>query len=277
MVEIGQYNTLQVVKKVGFGVYVDGDDLGEILLPNKWVPAGTEMGDMVEVFIYLDSEDQFIATTMKPKAQVGQFASLKCTSMTDFGAFLDWGLEKDLLVPFNQQKKPFEVGRYYIVYLYVDKHSDRIAASAKIDRFLDNNAATYSNGDKVNLLIAGKSDLGYKAIINNEHWGVLYFDSVFKDLKPGMRMPGFIKKVREGGGIDVSINPPAHKQADQLGDHIISYLKKQPNGFAPIYDKSDPETIKQTFGVSKAVFKRAIGGLYKNGRITILKDGIELK
>ncbi|QIZ77466.1 S1 RNA-binding domain-containing protein [Ferrimonas lipolytica] len=277
MVEIGQYNTLEVVKKVGFGVYLDGDDLGEILLPKKWVPEGTEVGAKVEVFLYLDSEDQFIATTMKPKAQVGQFASLKCSATTDFGAFLDWGLDKDLLVPFNQQKKPFEEGRFYVVYLYVDQHTDRIAASAKIDRFLDKTPANYSNGEKVSLLIAGKSDIGYKAIINNEHWGVIYFDSVFKDLKPGMRMPGFIKKVRDGGGIDVSINPPVHKQADQVSDHIISYLQNQPNGFAPIYDKTDPETIKRTFGVSKAVFKRAIGGLYKSGQITILKDGIELK
>ncbi|WP_028115810.1 CvfB family protein [Ferrimonas senticii] len=276
MVQIGQYNTLKVVKQVGFGVYLDGDDLGQILLPNKWVPKETEIGDLVEVFIFLDSEDQLIATTQTPKAQVGQFASLKCTQVNRIGAFLDWGLDKDLFVPFSQQKVPFEVGRYYVVGLYID-NTDRIAATAKIDRMLNTSEPSYRNGQAVDLLIAGRSDLGFKAIINHQHWGLIYFDSVHQELKPGMKMQGFIKKVREHGGIDLSIAPPAHKQADQLQEHIIGYLNKQPGGFAPIHDKSDPETIKRTFRVSKAVFKRAIGGLYKAGRITILDNGIELK
>ncbi len=276
MVEIGQFNSLKVTKRKSFGVYLDGDDLGEILMPSKWVPDNTEIGDSLSAFVYLDSEDQLIATTQRPKAQVGQFASLKCTAVTHVGAFLNWGLDKDLLVPFNQQKKPLEVGRFYVVYLYLDD-SNRIAASCKIDRFLDNETPHYRPGEAVDLLIAGRSDLGYKVIINHQHWGVVYYNNVFKELKPGMRMPGFIQKVRQQGGIDVSINPPVHQQADQLSAQIIHYLEQQPRGFAPLHDKSDPDTIKRTFGVSKAVFKRAIGGLFKSGQITILANGIELK
>ncbi|MFI3245882.1 MAG: S1-like domain-containing RNA-binding protein [Ferrimonas sp.] len=276
MVEIGQFNSLKVTKRKSFGVYLDGDDLGEILMPSKWVPNNIEIGDSLSAFVYLDSEDQLIATTQRPKAQVGQFASLKCTAVTHVGAFLNWGLDKDLLVPFNQQKKPLEVGRFYVVYLYLDD-SNRIAASCKIDRYLDNEAPHYRHGEAVELLIAGRSDLGYKVIINHQHWGVVYYNNVFKELKPGMRMPGFIQKVRPQGGIDVSINPPVHQQADQLSAQIIHYLEQQPRGFAPLHDKSDPDTIKRTFGVSKAVFKRAIGGLFKSGQITILTNGIELK
>ncbi|MBY6186512.1 GntR family transcriptional regulator [Marinobacter hydrocarbonoclasticus] len=277
MVNIGQFNTLTITKRVGFGLYLDGDDLGEILLPKKWAPESANPGDELEVFIYLDSEDQFIATTQKPKAQVGQFASLKCKEVGRYGAFLDWGLDKDLLVPFNQQKQQMEAGRYYLVYLYVDQHTDRIAASAKLDRFLDNTPADYKAGDKVQVTIGGKSDLGYKAIINNTHWGVIYFDTVFKPLRNGQQMPGVITKVRDGGRLDVSVNPPVAKQVDQLGEKILAYLRSQPNGFAPLNDKADPETIKALFGVSKGVFKRTIGGLYKAERITILDNGIELR
>ncbi len=277
MVNIGQYNTLTITKRVGFGLYLDGGDLGEILLPKKWAPEDANPGDELEVFIYLDSEDQFIATTQKPKAQVGQFASLKCKEVGRYGAFLDWGLDKDLLVPFNQQKQPMEAGRYYLVYLYLDQHTDRIAASAKLDRFLDKTPANYKAGDKVRVTIGGKSDLGYKAIVNNSHWGVIYFDTVFKPLRNGQQMPGVITKVREGGRLDVSVNPPVAKQVDQLGEKILAYLRTQPGGFAPLNDKADPETIKALFGVSKGVFKRTIGGLYKAERITILDNGIELR
>ncbi|GAA4878329.1 CvfB family protein [Ferrimonas pelagia] len=277
MVKIGQTNTLTVTKLVSFGLYLDGDDLGEILLPKKVAPKDAKPGDALEVFIYLDSEDQFIATTRKPKAQVGEFVSMKCIENTRVGAFLDWGLDKDLLLPHNQQKRPVEVGQYTMVHLYVDEHTDRIAASAKIDRFLDVTPAEYAEKEKVSVVIAGKSDLGYKAIVNNAHWGVIYYDTVFRDLKIGQRMPGYITKVREGGRLDVSIAPTVEKQVDRLGQQILSYLEKQPNRFAPLYDKTDADTIKRVFGVSKGVFKRTIGSLYKQGHITILKDGIELK
>ncbi|MBY6017786.1 GntR family transcriptional regulator [Halomonas denitrificans] len=277
MVNIGQFNTLTITKRVGFGLYLDGGDLGEILLPKKWAPEDANPGDELEVFIYLDSEDQFIATTQKPKAQVGQFASLQCKEVGRYGAFLDWGLNKDLLVPFNQQKQPMEAGRYYVVYLYVDQHTDRIAASGKLDRFLDKTPANYKVGQKVRVTIGGKSDLGYKAIVDNAHWGVIYFDTVFKPLRNGQQMPGTITKVRDGGRLDVSVNAPVAKQVDQLGEKILAYLRTQPNGFAPLNDKADPETIKSLFGVSKGVFKRTIGGLYKAERITILDNGIELR
>lgn len=277
MVNIGQRNTLTVTKRMAFGLYLDGDDLGEILLPKKYAPKDAKPGDELEVFVYTDSEDQFIATTQKPKAEVGQFASLKCTDVGRFGAFLDWGLDKDLLVPFNQQKTTMEEGRYYLVYLYLDEHTDRVAASAKIDRFLDKTPAQYKERQKVRVTIGGKSDLGYKAIVNDAHWGVIYFDTVFKPLKTGQRLPGVITKVREGGRLDVSVNAPVAKQVDKLGEEILAYLRQQPDGFAPLNDKADPALIKEIFGVSKGVFKRTIGGLYKAERITILKDGIELR
>ncbi|SHH78848.1 CvfB family protein [Ferrimonas marina] len=277
MVKIGQRNTLTVTKLVSFGLYLDGGDLGEILLPKKVAPKDAKPGDALDVFIYLDSEDQFIATTAQAKAQVGQFANLKVKEVTRIGAFLDWGLDKDLLVPFNQMKQPLEAGRWVLVYVYLDEHTDRIAASAKLDRFLDNSPANYKEKQKVSVVIGGKSDLGYKAIVNDSHWGVIYFNTVFKPLKTGQRMPGVITKVREGGRLDVSVSAPVAKQVDVLGEKILAYLRQQPDGFAPLYDKTDAETIKAVFGVSKGVFKRTIGGLYKDGRITILNNGIELK
>ncbi|GAA5194121.1 CvfB family protein [Ferrimonas gelatinilytica] len=277
MVKIGQFNTLTVVKRMSFGLYLDGGELGEILLPKKVAPKTAEPGDQLEVFLYTDSEDQFIATTARPKAAVGQFASLKVKEVTRIGAFLDWGLDKDLLVPFNQMKTPLEEGRWVLVYLYLDEHTDRIAASTKLDRFLDQEPANYREKERVSVVIGGKSDLGYKAIVNDAHWGVIYYDSVFKPLKIGQRMPGVITKVREGGRLDVSVNPPVNKQVDRLGEEILAYLRKQPDGFAPLYDKTDAETIKAIFGVSKGVFKRTIGGLYKAGHITLLDNGIALR
>ncbi len=277
MVKIGQFNTLTVVKRMSFGLYLDGGELGEILLPKKVAPKTAEPGDALEVFLYTDSEDQFIATTARPKAVVGQFASLKVKEVTRIGAFLDWGLDKDLLVPFNQMKTPLEAGRWVLVHLYLDEHTDRIAASTKLDRFLDKTPANYKEKQKVSVVIGGKSDLGYKAIVNDAHWGVIYYDSVFKPLKIGQRMPGMITKVREGGRLDVSVNPPVIKQVDRLGEEILAYLRQQPDGFAPLYDKTDAEVIKATFGVSKGVFKRTIGGLYKDGHITLLDNGIALR
>lgn len=276
MVRIGADNQLKVIKIVDFGVYLDGGDLGEILLPNKSVPAGVEVDDELEVFIYLDSEDRVIATTQKPYAKVGEFANLEVVAVNKVGAFLDWGLEKDLLVPFSEQKRKLEVGKRYIVFIYIDRVDRRITASAKIDKFLDQVPARYNKSEQVNLMIAGRTDLGFKAIINNTHWGVIYKDDVFEFLSIGSQKLGFIKQVREDGKIDLTLTKPAGEQRDELSERVLNELKKL-DGYLPISDKSAPEVIYKKFRVSKRIYKQTIGGLMKQGLITIEPQGIRLK
>ena len=276
MVRIGADNQLKVVKIVDFGVYLDGGDLGEILLPNKSVPNGVEIDDELEVFIYLDSEDRVIATTQKPYAKVGEFANLEVVAVNKVGAFLDWGLEKDLLVPFSEQKRKLEVGKRYIVFIYIDRVDRRITASAKIDKFLDQVPARYNKSEQVNLMVAGRTDLGFKAIINNTHWGVIYKDDVFEFLSIGSQKLGFVKQVREDGKIDLTLTKPAGEQRDELSERVLNELKKL-DGYLPISDKSAPEVIYKKFRVSKRIYKQTIGGLMKQGLITIEPQGIRLK
>ena len=275
MARIGTDNTLKVVKAVDFGVYLDGDTLGEILLPTKYVPEGTEPGDEVEVFVHLDSDDKVIATTHKPYARVGQFANLEVVAVNRVGAFLDWGLEKDLLLPFNEQKQRLEVGKRVLVFVYIDRIDRRITASAKIDRFLDQVTPKYHNGQEVDLIIGGRTDLGFKAIVNNAHWGVLYKDEVFEYLSVGSHHKGFIKQMREDGKIDLTLTRPAGEQRDELSDKIMAELNKI-GGYLPISDKSPPEVIYKKFKVSKRIYKQTIGGLFKQGLITIEPKGIRL-
>jgi len=275
MIEIGHSYELKVVKQVDFGVYLDAAELGEVLLPKRHLPEKLAVGDSIAVFLYLDSEDRPVATTQKPKAQVGEFAYLKVVDTTDIGAFLDWGLDKDLLVPFAEQHRPMEVGHSYIVYLYIDKRDGRITASSKIDKFLDDlRPHQFEPQQKVDLLIANTTELGFKAIINNSHWGVLYKDEVFQRLSFGQSKKGFIKNVRADGKIDLTLQG-GQETRDKYAKIILIYLQKQ-NGFAPVHDKSDPQLISRLFGMSKGAFKKAIGGLYKQRIISIEKDGIRL-
>jgi len=275
MIEIGHSYELTVVKQVDFGVYLDAAELGEVLLPKRHLPEKLAVGDSIAVFLYLDSEDRPVATTQKPKAQVGEFAYLKVVDTTDIGAFLDWGLDKDLLVPFAEQHRPMEVGHSYIVYLYIDKRDGRITASSKIDKFLDDlRPHQFEPQQKVDLLIANTTELGFKAIINNSHWGVLYKDEVFQRLSFGQSKKGFIKNVRADGKIDLTLQG-GQETRDKYAKIILIYLQKQ-NGFAPVHDKSDPQLISRLFGMSKGAFKKAIGGLYKQRIISIEKDGIRL-
>ncbi|MFT4924206.1 MAG: putative RNA-binding protein (virulence factor B family) [Phenylobacterium sp.] len=276
MAIIGAINTLEIVKQVDFGVYLDGSDLGEILLPRKYVPDDSNVGDTVEAFVYLDSEDRLIATTRKPYAKVGEFASLEVIAVNDVGAFLDWGLEKDLLVPFGEQKQRLEVGRRYLVFVYIGRVDKRITASAKIDKFLDHTEPKYNAGDEVNLIMGGQTDLGFKAIVNNAHWGVIYKDEVFQFLKPGSKHKGFIKQIREDGKIDLSLTRPAGVQRDELSQKVLDELQKL-GGYLAISDKSPPEVIYRKFSVSKRIYKQTIGGLFKQGLITIEPKGIRLK
>ena len=275
MASIGKLNWLPVLRETDFGLILDGGDLGEILMPNRYVTDEWETGDVVEVFLMLDSEDRLTATTEKPLAMVDEFALLKVVAVTNVGAFLDWGLPKDLLVPFREQNIPLREGQSVVVRIYLDELTNRIAASAKLDKFLDRAPPDYEPDEKVKLLICAKTDLGFKAIINNKNWGVIFHNEVFQTLEKGQRIEGYIKQIRPDGKIDLSLQKPGAKSIGNLSDAILDHLKEQ-GGFMPITDKSPPEEIYALFGVSKKAYKRAIGGLYKKRLITFENNGTKL-
>ncbi|WP_025820149.1 CvfB family protein [Shewanella marina] len=275
MIQIGTTHQLEIVKQVNFGVYLNAHELGQVLLPNKVTPKDCQIGDMVEVFLYLDSEDMVIATTKKPYVEVGQFAYLKAVAVGPYGAFLDWGLDKDLFLPFGEQHKPIEEGRSYLVYVHINHADDRILASSKIEKFLDNTPANYQDGQAVNLIIGGTTDLGYKAIINNEHWGVIYNNEVFQKLRFGQSLKGFIKQVRQDGKIDLVLQQGSKQELDKYASIILAQLTKN-NGFLALNDKTSPDEIYSQLGMSKKAFKKAIGGLYKNNLIRIEDHGLTL-
>jgi len=279
MITIGKTYKLKAVKKLDFGVYLDAEDLYEVLLPKKYVPRDLAMGDEIEVFLYLDSEDRPVATTLVPKAQLGEFAYLQVVDINNIGAFLDWGLEKDLFVPFGEQHRPMEVGRSYIVYVYLDKIKGRLTASSKIDKFLDDEKPhDFTPQQAVKLLIANSTELGYKAIINNSHWGVLYENEVHQRLSFGQSIDGFIKRIRADGKIDLSLTSlhDGGKETRDKNERVILTHLNQQGGFAPVHDKTDPKIISDLFGMSKKAFKKAIGSLYKQKIINIEKDGINI-
>ena len=275
MIEIGYYYDLNVVKKVDFGFYLDAENLGNVLLPIKFAPQDLAIGDEIEVFLYLDSEGLPIATTQEAYAAVGEFCYLRVVDTTGIGAFLDWGLDKDILVPFAEQHMPMEVGKSYLVYLYISEIDGRIIASSKIDKFLDDNAPhNYIPQQSVDLIVANSTDLGYKAIIDHSHWGVLYKNEVFKRISFGQNIKGFIKYVRPDGKIDLSLQ--GGEEARTKNKHIILDHLKLKQGYAMLNDRTDPEVISELFGMSKAAFKKAIGSLYKERVITIEPEGIRL-
>ena len=275
MAEIGKINHLKVVKELSFGLYLDGGEHGEILIPIRYVPKGCRIGDEIDVFIYFDSEDRIIATTEEPFGMIGDFVLLKVISVNAVGAFLDWGLSKDLLVPFREQKQTMQEGRWYMVRIYFDKDSNRIVASAKLDAFLDNLPPDYEEGQEVDLIICSETELGFKAIINNLHWGMLYKNEVFQSLEKGQRIKGFIKKVREDEKIDLSLVRPGYGKVDDISEKLMEYLRNN-SGFMPLTDKSSPEIIYSLFGISKKAFKMTIGGLYKKGFVLLESNGVRL-
>ena len=275
MIRVGQFNKLKVVKEVPFGLYLDGDDWGEILLPNKVVPKGTVIDDILDVFIYFDSEDKIIATTARPRVQVGSCAFLKVIDVNSVGAFLDWGLDKDLLVPGPEQQRPMEKDRSYLVYVKQD-NKGRLIASSKLDHFLDKSPRRFKQGDEVSLLIAETTDLGNKVIINDTHWGLIHSADIFQNLGYGKRIQGYIKTIRDDGKVDVVLRKMGQENIGDLATRILTELQNK-GGFLPLHDKSDPLEIKRAFGESKKSFKNAIGHLYKRGDITIEENGIRLK
>lgn len=275
MIKIGQFNQLKVIKEVPFGVYLDGHDWDEILLPKKVVPQGTKVGDVLDVFIYFDSEDKIIATTVRPRVQMGACAFLKVIDVNRVGAFLDWGLDKDLLVPMPEQHRPMEKDKSYIIYLKQD-NKGRIIASSKIDHFLSKTPANFKAGDEVKLLIAETTNLGTKAIINNTHWGLIHSADIFQNLGYGKRIPGYIKTIRDDGKIDVVLRKMGQDNIHDLAKRILTELNNKA-GFLPLHDKSSAEEIQRAFGESKKSFKSAIGQLYKQGAIVIEDNGIRLR
>ncbi|WP_144208753.1 CvfB family protein [Shewanella donghaensis] len=275
MIQIGKSYSLEVVKQVNFGVYLNAEELGQVLLPNKFAPKGCQVGDMVDVFLYLDSEDIVIATTQTPYAEVGDFAYLEAIATGPFGAFLDWGLDKDLLLPFGEQHRHIEEGKSYLVYVHANKADERIMASAKVDKFLDKTPAEYKVGEEVDLIIGGSTDLGFKAIINHAHWGVLYQNEVFQRLSFGQSIKGFIKLVREDGKVDLILQKDSQQSFDKNAETIINKLHRS-GGFLPLNDKTDSAIIYDQLAMSKKAFKRSIGGLFKAEQISIEPDGIKL-
>ena len=275
MITLGQYCSLLVGQRVDAGYMLDAKELGEVLLPARHVPEKLKTGDTVDVFLYLDTDELPVATTGKPKACVGQFAYLKVAATTDIGAFLDWGLEKDVLAPFAEQHRPMHEGRSYLVYLYLNKIDGRITATSKIDKVLDDDKShDFEKGQSVDLIVANTTDLGFKAIINHSHWGVLYKSDVHQRLSFGQSIKGYIKHVRPDGKIDLILQTGKGAR-DKNAESIVSYLNAK-NGFAPVHDNSDPQTIVNLLGMSKGAFKKAIGKLYRERIISIEEEGIRL-
>ena len=277
MALVGRYNSLQVVKHTDFGLYLDGGADGEILLPNRYIPKDipSEDEDWLNVFVYLDSEDKLLATTEKPKVQVGEFASLKVVEVNSIWVFLDWGLPKDLLLPYSEEKRQLKAGEYCVVHVYLDKRTRRITATARLDRYLDKLPAKYEVGQQVDLLVAEETDMGFKAIINNAHWGLIHKNEVFKFLRSGKQEKGYIKELRSDGKIALSLQPIGAQLTSSLNAQILDKLRAN-QGTLAVSDKSDPQVISDLFGVSKGNFKKAIGALYKDGQIVIHADRIEL-
>ena len=275
MALLGKKNKLKIVKQVDFGVYLDGGGFGEILMPKRYVTGNMKPGDTVEVMVYLDGEERYVATTETPKAEVGEFAFLRVNKVEKAGAFLDWGLSKELLVPFSEQKIKMEEGRKYVVFIYLDRLTGRPTGSMKLERFFKKDMPPYKLGDEVSLLIWTPTELGYKAIIDDSYVGVLYKNELFKKLNTGQKTVGFVKKVRDDGKIDLSLESLGYKKKiGGVAGIILDKLNKA-GGFLPYHDKSDPEVIYGIFGISKKAFKQAVGNLYKLRLIEITGDGLK--
>ena len=273
--KVGRMNRLKVVADLDFGVYLDAGLQGEILMPRKYVPAGCKEGDFVDGFVYLDSEDRLIATTETPYAMEGELAFLEVVASTKIGAFLDWGLMKDLLVPFREQRDPMNLGESYIVYIYYDTTSERLVASSKTAKFIDTKSDRYKIGEEVDLIVCNPFDLGYRVIIDKRYLGVIYSSEIFQEISPGQMIKGYIKNLRPEGKIDVELQRSGESARDVLEDKLLQDLREA-GGFLALTDRTDPDVIYQTYRVSKRAFKRAVGGLYKKRLVTLEDDGIRL-
>jgi uncharacterized protein len=275
IVKLGGTNRMTVIKKVDFGMYLDGGEEGEILLPMRYVPEDLKIGDEIDVFIYLDNEERLIATTEIPYAKVGDFAWLEVAWVNEFGAFLDWGLMKDLFVPFREQKMKMEIGNKYIVHVHIDEESYRIVASAKIEHFFPEEEPPYEHNDRVNILVWQKTELGFKVIVDNKYPGLVYEDEVFRHLQTGDRLEAYIDQVRPDGKIDLRLQITGRKHTEEFSEILKNYLKEN-NGECDLGDKSAADDIYARFQVSKKTFKKAIGDLYRQRLIIMTDKGFRL-
>ena len=275
MAQIGRINRLTVKSRQDYGVHLDGGESGDILLPTRYVPENCRPGDEVEVFVYVDREDHLRATTQRPEVMVGQFAALEVVSNSASGAYLDWGLDLDLFVPRSEQQHKMEEGKRYVVFVFLDEKINRITASTKLDKFLGLQPPDYKEGEEVDLIIYERTDLGYKAVVNLYHEGMVYENEVFQTLYLGQQLKGYIKKIREDLKIDLSLQQRGYQGVDDVSRAILETLKEH-GGRMAVTDKSQPEEIYSLFGVSKKTFKKAIGALYKKKLITIDTSGVEL-
>ena len=277
MIRLGKRNRLQVLRAVDFGLYLDAGEIGDVLLPNRYVPEGAKEGDVLDVFLYLDGEERLVATTEQPLVEVGQFAYLEVSWVNEYGAFLNWGLMKDLFCPFREQKQKMKQGRKYLIYCYIDPITYRIVASAKIEKFLSKEMPPYASGDEVEALIQQPTEIGLKAIVDGRYSGLLFQNEVFQPLHAGDRVTAYVKQVRPDGKIDLKLQRHFGKlRITDFSAQLLDYLRRQPEGYCPLGDKSDADDIYSTFGVSKKTFKRGVGDLYKQRLITIDDDGLRL-
>jgi len=275
MVQIGKINMLSIKGVQDYGVHLEGGELGDILLKGTYAAPWYQLGDKIEVFVYVDREQRLLATTQKPYAVVGEFAKLRVVANSTAGAFMDWGLENDLFVPKSEQQENMREGKYYVVFIFLSEKSNRITASSKLEKFLDLQPPKYEEGEKVDLIVYAETDLGYSAVVNSAHSGMIYDNEVFQDLVIGQRLQGYIKKVREDGKIDLRLQQTGPRGVDDISQTILETLKRR-GGMVAVTDKSPPEDVYALFGVSKKVFKKAIGALYKKRLIVIDTDGIKL-
>ncbi|UKM64156.2 S1-like domain-containing RNA-binding protein [Flavobacteriaceae bacterium GSB9] len=275
MIKLGEINTMEILRETDHGVYLIDQDDEEVLLPNRYVPERFKIWDKLDVFIYLDNEERPVATTETPHVMKGDFALLRCNQVTDYGAFLDWGLVKELFCPFKEQAFKMKPGGWYLVYCYLDEKTNRLAASSKTNRFLDNKKLTVKEFDKVDLIVSHPSDIGMNVIVNKKHSGLIYKNNIFKDLSVGDRLKGIIKKVRPGNKLDISLEQIGYRNIEPNAEKVLQELEDN-SGFLPLTDKSSPEVIKEMLQMSKKNFKKAIGNLYKQRKIDIKNDGIHL-
>jgi predicted RNA-binding protein (virulence factor B family) len=277
MATLGKRNLLSVVRESSPGLYLDGGELGEILLPGRYIPKNLAPGKKLDVFVYRDSEDRLVATTETPRAMVGEFGYMQVINVhPQAGAFLDWGLAKDLLIPFREQEFPLRAGDWVVVYVGLDEKTNRIVASTRLDRHLNRDTPAYRDGQPVNILVTGKTPQGYNAIVENAHRGLLYKSQLAAPLKPGAKMKAFVRTVRAGGKIDLSLDAAGYKRVEPLTNLIVAALNMS-GGKLAFDDDSSPDEIRQNFGVSKTAFKQALGRLYKSRCIAFLRPGIELR
>jgi predicted RNA-binding protein (virulence factor B family) len=274
MIKVGEYNELEIVKQLDFGIYLGKENV-EILMPTKWIPKGAKIGDMLNVFIFRDSDDRLIATTVKPLAVANSFAFLEVKQVNNIGAFMDWGMDKDLLVPFREQAVRMEPGKSYVVFVFADEETDRLIGSTKLLRFIERDDIRVQNGDVVDLLIYSQTELGFNAIVNNLYSGLIYKNEIFENIRVGDHLQGYVKNVREDNKIDLSLQKSGFELVDDVKWRILNIIKAE-NGFLALNDDSTPEEIKAKLQISKKAFKKAIGALYRERLITLTDKGVQL-